>query len=151
MSEITIRRAVPKDFVNILRLLEQAVQENEVAYPPIDELKLMEWVTATKRDGEIVVADLSGRIVGTLGLLVQEWKWSTERFISNEFFFVQPPFRKHGTAEALLKAGEKFAHDGKLRLVVSFSGGRKSETKDRMMQMKGWIYCGGMFTKLPPG
>jgi len=132
-----------------MRLLEEAVQENEVAYPPINQLKIIQWITDTKTNGEIIVADLSGRIVGVLGLVVQEWKWSDDKFVTNEFFFVMPQFRKHGTADSMLEAGSQFANKAGLRTIISFTGGRKASLKDRMMQMKGWIYCGGMFTKLP--
>ena len=132
-----------------MRLLEQAVQENEVAYPAIDTQRLLSWIVSTKRDGEILVADVgNGRIVGVLGLLAQEYKWSSEKFIQNEFAFVLPAFRPRGTFDALMQASYRFADEKGLRIIFGFSGGRDSKVKDRMMQMKGWIYCGGMFTRL---
>lgn len=152
MSEavkIEIRRAAPRDFVNVMRLLEQAVQENEVAYPAIDNMKLIQWIVDTKREGEILVADLSGRIVGVLGMTTQEWKWSSDKFIHNEFFFVLPQFRSHGTADFLLKAAETFSDNSGLRLIIGFSGGKQAALKDRMMGLKGYLYAGGTFTRLP--
>ena len=82
-------------------------------------------------------------------MTVQEWKWSAERFIEDEFFFVLPQFRSRGTADFLLKAAEKFSDDSGLRLVVGFSGGKDAAIKDRIMQMRGFIYSGGTFTRLP--
>ena len=150
---IQVRRATPHDFVNILRLGEQIqmLDEDEVWYPRVDPMKAMQMIMAAKQHGEIIVADCSRQIVGAIGLCVREWPWSTERYIGNEFFHVLPKFRKHGTANALVKAAEKFATESGLRLVVAFSGGKKAEVKDRLMQMKGYIYCGGIFTKLPQG
>lgn len=146
---INIRRAGPHDFVNIMWLLEQAVQEETVGYPPINELKLMQWITDCKRDGEILVADCSRSLVGVLGMMVKEWNWSTDKFIGNEFFYVLPKFRKRGTADALLKAAEKFSDDHNIRLVVGFSGGKDAVIKDRMASIRGYTYGGGTFHRLP--
>lgn len=148
VTDIVIRRARPHDFVNIMRLLEQGVQENEVAYPPINTMKIMAWIHSTKENGEIVVAELSGRIVGSIGMTVQTWKWADDKYIGNEWAYVLPNFRAHGTFEALMKAAEKFSDESGIRLVFGFSSGRKAEVKDRLMKMKGYVYCGGMFTRL---
>lgn len=150
---ITIRRAVAHDFVSIMKLLEQAVQENEVAYPAIDPFKIMQWIGDTKRDGEILVAEIGSlekgsRLVGCIGMTVQFWKWSQEQFIGNEFMFVLPAFRKHGTFDKMIEAAEHFADKGNLRLVIGFSGGHKSDVKDRMMMLRGYHYSGGTFHRL---
>lgn len=148
-TPIVIRRARAEDFVNIMRLLEIAVQENEVAYPPIDNMRLMRWIVECKENGEILVACVERNIIGVLGMLTKEWPWSSEKFIGSEFFFVQKKFRKHGTADNLLKAAEKFSDDHKIRLIFGYSGGKNAELKDRWMQMKGWIWTGGTFCRLP--
>lgn len=144
---ITTRPADAYDFVNIARLLGEGVQEAAVGYPPINDQKLLQWIMDTKRSGEIVVADCSGRIVGAIGLLVREWAWSTERYIGNEFLFVKPKYRPHGTFEALMTAAEFFAERSKLRLVIGFSGGDRAYAKDRLMKRRQYIYCGGMFAR----
>lgn len=147
--EVKIRRARPQDFVNIMWVLSQGVQESEVAYPAIDDMKLMQWIVDCKRHGEILVADCSRQIVGVLGLLTREWAWSTEKYIGNEFFFVLPKFRKRGTADALLKAAEKFSDENGVRMIIGFSGGKRAEIKDRMASMRGYRYAGGSFHRLP--
>lgn len=147
--QIAIRRAAPMDFVNIARLLEQAVQDVEVAFPPINQMKLLQWIMDCKRDGEIVVADCSRQIVGALGLLAREYPWADERMIASEFFYVQPKFRKRGTADSLIQAAEKFADDSKTRLVMTFVGGKDAELKDVYMSRKRFIYCGGTFLRMP--
>lgn len=148
---VQIRRATPYDFVNIMRMSERMweVGETLVEYPKPDMLKVAQLLVNCKANGEILVADCSRQIVGVLALQCDTWPWSDDRIIVNRLFHVLPNFRSRGTAEALLQAAQTFADASNLKLMISFSGGRKAEVKDRMMQMRGWVYLGGVFCRPP--
>jgi hypothetical protein len=67
MTTVKIRPAKPLDASNIARLLIEAHDEGS-AYPPVDHATGLQWITQTLNEGYTVVADVSGRLVGTLAL-----------------------------------------------------------------------------------
>lgn len=148
---IAIRKATAFDAVNILRLAELGLKENTVAYPPLDPLLGLRWCLDTIEHGVVFVADLSGRLVGTIGLERASYPWSAEPHARDSWFYVHHGFRSYGTADNLVLAAEKACDERGLKLTIYFGGGVQADLKDRWLRKRGYTYGGGMHVRLPAG
>lgn len=151
MTQIKIRPAKPLDTSNLVRLLTAAHDESG-AYPPVDPAYGLNWITRTLTEGYVIVADVSGRLVGTLALTNFQFPWSPQYYLSLEWLFVQKKFRKGGSFEALIKACHAYADSKGAPLVAGVSAGdAKTLLKDKLFQQYGYEYMGGDFIRSAHG
>lgn len=147
MTTIKIRKARPLDASNLFRLLSEAHDESAV-YPPTDPHMGLHWVSRTLIEGYVLVADVSGRLVGTLALTNYQFPWSPQWYLYLEWLFVQEKFRKAGAFHALLKAAHAYADELGAPMFMGVSSGDKEVfLKDKLFQQNGYIYLGGEFIR----
>ncbi|MES1955798.1 GNAT family N-acetyltransferase [Salinisphaera hydrothermalis] len=150
---IRIRKAQQSDAVALYRLLEEAYSDRGVDYSPIDENRLMCWITTTIADGEVWVADRSGRVIGSIALIDFQFPWSANWVLINSWLYVLRNFRARGTGKKLMEAVFASADDkGGAPLVIGTHSGRDTDWKDEFIGGFGGVtYCGGTFFRPPYG
>lgn len=148
-STIVIRKADAYDAVNLMRIAEAGVKESVVGYPPFDPNMGLAWIQRVIEHGVVYVADLSGRIVGSVGLELNHFPWNPEAHLQTAWLYVLPSFRAYGTAQKLMRAAEQFLDQRELRVIIEFAGGLDADKKDRWMLQRGYRYAGGSFSRLP--
>jgi len=146
-NKIQVRRAVPKDIVNICKLLTGGWKEQTVEYAPIDDLRAYRWILDIIEQGFVSVADLNGRIVGASCASPFLPPWSLQWMLDMEFLYVMPQFRVAGVAHELIRAVEGFADKVKLPMVFSIQTGEDVLAKDQMMKKAGFTYVGGSYLR----
>ena len=149
MSEkkIVVRRAVPKDVVNIVKLLTGGWNEQTVEYAPIDDLRGFRWILDIIEEGFLAIADLNGRIVGAACASPYKPAWSHQWLLDMEFLYIMPSFRGDELAAQLVKAVTGFADSVKLPMTFGIQSGDRPVVKDRLIQTLGWQYVGGNFLR----
>ena len=149
MTTIKIRPAKPLDASNIARLLIEAHSESGPgAYPPVDHAIGIQWITRTLNEGYVIVADVSGRLVGTLALTNYHFPWSPKWYMYLEWLYVQKKFRKGGAFDALIKACHAYADENDAPIVAGISAADKDVfLKDKAFQQHGYQYLGGDFIR----
>jgi GNAT superfamily N-acetyltransferase len=146
-QKIRVRKAEPRDVVNIIKVLQKGWDEQTVEYAPVDDLRAYRWILSIIEEGFLAVADLNGRIVGTACVSPYRPPWSQQWFGDVEFLYVLPAFRDAGVMDELLKAIETYADKFEANLTFGISSGDRVKVKDRMMQIAGWTYTGGNFIR----
>ena len=147
MTTVKIRPARPLDTSNIARLLIEC-HEGGSAYPPVDHTVGINWITQTLANGFVVVADVSGRLVGSLALTNYQFPWSPEWYMYLEWLYVQRKFRKGGAFEALMTAAHAYADENDAPLLAGVSAGdARVMLKDKMFEQHGYQYIGGDFIR----
>lgn len=149
MAKILIRKARATDTSNLIRLLEDGHEDDASAYPgAVDQVRGLRWITETLCDGHVIVADLSGRLVGSLALTNYQFPWSAQWYMYLEWLFVHKRFRAMGAFDAMMAAAHAYAdeHGAPILAGVSASG-KDVFVKDRLMQMRGYTYIGGDFIR----
>jgi len=149
MTQIKIRPAKPLDASNLARLLIEAHGESGPgAYPPVDHTVGIQWITRTLAEGYVLVADVSGRLVGTLALTNYQFPWSPRYYMYLEWLYVQKKFRKGGAFEALMTACHAHADELDAPIVAGISSADKDVfLKDKSLQQHGYTYLGGDFIR----
>jgi hypothetical protein len=113
---ITARKAKHEDASNIFRLLKA---DSEQGSEPFDPDNVLSWIAGLLREGVVYVADLSGRVVGVLGMEV-DGSTETVRIIS-----VLRGFGEAGVREFLIKHAVTLSGKSgrSFRIVVADSDG----------------------------
>lgn len=147
MTQIKIRPAKPLDTSNIARLLIECHGEGS-AYPPVDHATGIQWITQTLTEGFVIVADVSGRLVGSLALTNYQFPWSPKWYMYLEWLYVQRKFRKGGAFEALVAATHAHADEYDAPIVAGVNAAdRDVFLKDKAFQHHGYHYMGGTFIR----
>jgi hypothetical protein len=147
MTTIKIRPAKPLDTSNLVRLLT-AAHDEAGAYPPVDQALGLNWITQTLMNGYVIVADVSGRLVGTLALTNFQFPWSPKYYMYLEWLYVQKKFRKGGAFEALIKGCHAYADELDAPILAGVSSAdRDVFLKDKVFQHQGYKYIGGDFIR----
>jgi len=144
---ILVRRAEPRDCVNIAKLLSEGWNEQTVEYAPVDDLRGYRWILDILEVGFVAVADLSGRIVGAAGLAPYRPAWSQSTMLELEFLYILPAFRGEDVAKELIRSVEAFADKVEMSMTFTIATGDRPVIKDRMMRNAGWTYVGGNFLR----
>lgn len=148
MAQVKIRQAKPLDASNIARLLIECHGEGG-AYPPVDHPTGLRWITQTLTDGYVLVADVSGRLVGSLALTNYQFPWSPKWYMYLEWLYVQRKFRKGGAFEALLTAVHAHADQHNAPIVAGINAADATVfLKDKAFQQHGYNYMGGTFLRM---
>lgn len=105
---ITIRPATALDAVNIAKLLKHTLGADQDALR-VSDPKIVKWVMSTLETAFVAVADLSGRIVGSIAMTPTQQPWSDDWFMGETWFAVKPSLHTQTTAADLRNEVEKFA------------------------------------------
>jgi GNAT superfamily N-acetyltransferase len=145
----TIRAAQFEDVFQIEWTLLDAARLAEFPVPPVERpyavQKLMDLI-AVKLIW-VATCEKTSRVVGCIVLNHHTWPWSRQHWhLVNDHFWVDPAYRKFGTAAKLLECAKNCARDLGKPLYLDFSfGGIDADLKDRFAKMQGFTYNGGRF------
>lgn len=124
-TKIVIRPAVAMDSVNIVRLIKAGYYETGASeIGPLDEQKLLEYVTTTLRHAFVLVAEQhipskGGRIHGTIALAPIRMPWCSIAVLAECWFAVTDAYRSRGIPQQLVEATDTFLDQ---RNMVGFYG-----------------------------
>lgn len=99
---VTIRDAVEGDIQPLFDML--CDMHAEIGIGTLDREKALGAIWRTLTEGAVLVADLDGEMVGSIGLTVDSWWYSKDKFLIDVWTFVHPKARK--TRAATLLIGE---------------------------------------------
>ena len=121
-------------------------QESPVPYPEVDELDCIRWVTRVVAIGGSFVALHNNRIIGSIGIGVEQFTWNTRyEFLTNEWFYVHPKFRRAGVAVRLISGAKAMSDSSGRPFLFSVTSGIDKRI-DRFIAMQGFKPIGSMLT-----
>jgi GNAT superfamily N-acetyltransferase len=144
-----VRPAVFEDVFEIERTLLDAARMAEFPVPPVERpyavQKLMDRVAV--KLVWVAICSESEHVVGCIVLSHHVWPWNRQHWhLVNDHFWVDPQYRKFGTAAKLLQCAKDCAKELGKPLYLDFSfGGIDADLKDRFAKMQGFTYNGGRF------
>jgi N-acetylglutamate synthase-like GNAT family acetyltransferase len=129
-----IREATQDDVPALMDLLRLMHDENGMA--PIDVAKVLNHVLHVLRDGRVLVAEIDGRIVGSLGLELKSWWYSQASFIGDHWFFVSPNHRTSSAAIDLVNAARRLSKRAAVPLLLGVLTPADTERKNLFFRRK---------------
>ncbi len=136
------------DAVNIVRLLKQGWSEQLRLEPArVNDAKALRYVLQHVEQSFVVVADLSGRLVGTLAVRPTEEQFSDDWYIEREWFYVVPSF--HETPHRLLVEVEQYSEELELPLRMSAHSFSPERFDLLMSGRRRYVPMGSTFFRVP--
>ena len=132
-NESTIRLAMPADEPDILTMCQELHAENGIF--AMDDARVREWIgkAIQKRGGILGLIGPVGAVEAIGFLMITCMEYSTELYLSEQFNFVRPVFRKSGShARALIEWAKGCADELKLKLLIGVISSQRTEAKVRL-------------------
>jgi hypothetical protein len=147
-SEIKIRPAAALDAANIVRLLKSLwLEETALPADRVNDRKALRYVIETLEQGHVLVAELSGRIVGTIAALVTQEPWSEESLIEVRWLYAVTQ-SKDEILQVLLQQAEAFANEQELPMLARVH--RYSRDRiDHFGGRTGYVPLGASYLRIP--
>ena len=82
-----IRRAVPEDVSEIHKMLIDMYSRIEIPASPLSEKKVLDVVKSAMEKGIVIVAEVEGKIIGSLGGMANSDWWSEQKHLSDIWFY----------------------------------------------------------------
>ncbi len=146
MSKIVIRAAKPSDVVNIYRLLSKSDEFPGMRLGQAIEPMTIQIVLNLINSGYVAVADLSGHVVGSIGLTAFPLPWSGEPVLYSTWLAAQPHHYSSGVIPALLRSVIKHADKVNIKVHLQLSNKVLENLDDESIAKLGIQDRGKVFT-----
>tara|TARA_R110000868_G_scaffold295629_2_gene555944 strand:- start:1809 stop:2249 length:441 start_codon:yes stop_codon:yes gene_type:complete len=143
-----MRRATPSDVTKVFNLLKQMHSETEMKVSPISTKKLLDAINSAIHDGVVLLAEAKGKLVGSIGgMLNSDW-WSDEEYLSDMWFYVSPKHRNSIIAIKLVKSFIKIAKEVNIAVKLGHVYSGDIERKDNFFKRLGLTKAGSLYTEV---
>ncbi len=110
--------------------------------PPKDPIKVTRQIFERWLEAPIFVYKEDGRILGMVGVTVDEMWWSTEKVLTDYVFYILPEHRSLKVMNALVGAVRDFAKLNKLPVITTFMSSDRTPAKEAIFKKKGFKHAG---------
>lgn len=145
---IQIRRATPMDVTNIFRLVRRKAETDKPHFLGIpEEHRGLLFILDLIKNGYVIVADLSGRIVGVLGCSAYEpaYRAKGEWVLDAEFFATAPGFESNGTGARLIHNLRTFVRKINIPLRLMSCSSDLKELEEELLTKMGFENAGTIY------
>lgn len=98
-SKSEVRRATAMDAVNLLRCISPMTDEATYQLPPVQAGPALHWIIEVIERGIVTVATIDGRVIGSLGFVLDRWPWNADVWhLRHTWLYVRP--KADGTRSA---------------------------------------------------
>lgn len=142
-----VRKAVPTkdELLALYTLLSGMHAEAGLGFPAIDPVRVMAGFHRCFETGGVWVVEEDGKIVGAIGLYLNQYWFSAEPYLADMFYYVAPEARTSKAAKALLNEAKAFAAEVKLPLLIGILNANDLERKDIFMKRAGFKRAGAFY------
>ena len=143
-----IRRAVPEDVSEIHKMLIDMYNRIEVPASPLSERKVLDVIKSAMEKGIVIVAEVEGKIIGSLGGMTNSDWWSEQKHLSDIWFYVSPDKRNSRAAVKLVKCFIKIGKEIKMKVKLGHYYSGDIERKDKFFERLGFVKAGSLYTEV---
>ena len=143
-----IRRAVPEDVSEIHKMLIDMYSRIEIPASPLSEKKVLDVIKSAMEKGIVIVAEVEGKIIGSLGGMANSDWWSEQKHLSDIWFYVSPDKRNSRAAVKLVKCFIKIGKEIKMKVKLGHYYSGDIERKDKFFDRLGFVKAGSLYTEV---
>jgi len=142
-----LRLATVEDLSDLYMMLQVMHSEAIDGTSPINSEKLTAAINSALHTGVVVVAEIDGKIAGSIGgMQTTDW-WSSEKYLADMFYFV---YKEHRTSTIAVKLIKSFMEIGKkanikMKLGHVYTG--DGDRKDKFYERLGFVKAGSLYTE----
>ena len=114
---------------------------------PVNSEKLTTAINNALHRGVVIVAEVDGRIIGSIGgMETSDW-WSSEKYLADMWFFVYKEHRKSNIASKLIKSFMQVAKEANVKIKLGHVYSGDGERKDKFYERLGLSKVGSLYTE----
>jgi len=140
-----LRKATIADTERIFELLKIMHGENGIA--PMSPIKVVRRIKSCITDGVVLLFEVDGKLVGSVGAGMQEFWYSEFAHLSDYWIFVHPAHRKSTVVLELIKGLREKALQLDVPLAVGVHSPKETERKDGLFRRLFGAPIGQMFVE----
>ena len=142
-----IRVATPLDISALYGMLHVMHCETVHDVSPIRSDKLIAAISKCIHDGGVLVAEVDGRIIGSIGgAEMTDW-WSDKKYLADKWFFVYRQHRKSTSDTLLSKKFMKIGQEAGVPVKLGHVYSGDIDRKDNFYERLGLCKVGSLFTE----
>ena len=142
-----IRRAVPEDVSELHKMLIDMYSRVEIPASPLSEKKVLEVIKSAMEKGIVIVAEVEGKIIGSLGGMANSDWWSDQKHLSDIWFYVSPDKQNSRAAVKLVKCFIKIGKEINMKVKLGHYYSGDIERKDKFFDRLGFVRTGSLYTE----
>ena len=143
-----LRLATVEDISELYMMLQVMHSETIDGTSPIDSEKLTSAINNALHRGVVVVAEIDNKIVGSIGgMLNSDW-WSSEEYLGDFWFYVEPKSRNSKIAIKLVKGFIKIGNEANVIVKLGHVYSGDMERKDSFFKRLGLVKAGSLYTEV---
>ncbi len=120
----------------------------EVPASPLSERKVLDVIKSAMEKGIVIVAEVEGKIIGSLGGMTNSDWWSEQKHLSDIWFYVSPDKRNSRAAVKLVKCFIKIGKEIKMKVKLGHYYSGDIERKDQFFDRLGFVKAGSLYTEV---
>lgn len=117
-------------------------ENDPLLFPKPSVEKVTSFLTKLIEQKTLIIYENNGVIVGILGITIDSFWWTDEKYIMDALFFVKPEFRSHNTYRRMLSAVEAFAKINNLPVALLFFTTKDVKRKFKLLSKRGYKSAG---------
>ena len=142
-----LRLATVEDLSDLYMMLQVMHSEAIDGTSPVDSEKLTAAINSALHTGVVVVAEIDGKIAGSIGgMQTTDW-WSSEKYLADMFYFVYKEHRTSKIAVKLIKSFLKIAREAKIKTKLGHVYTGDGDRKDNFYERLGLSKVGSLYTE----
>ena len=139
---------MPEDVSEIHKMLIDMYNRIEVPASPLSERKVLDVIKSAMEKGIVIVAEVEGKIIGSLGGMTNSDWWSEQKHLSDIWFYVSPDKRNSRAAVKLVKCFIKIGKEIKMKVKLGHYYSGDIERKDKFFDRLGFVKAGSLYTEV---
>jgi hypothetical protein len=139
---------MPEDVSEIHKMLIDMYSRIEIPASPLSEKKVLEVIKSAMEKGIVIVAEVEGKIIGSLGGMANSDWWSDQKHLSDIWFYVSPDKRNSRAAVKLVKCFIKIGKEIKMKVKLGHYYSGDIERKDKFFDRLGFVKAGSLYTEV---
>ena len=140
-----IRTATVLDLSALYGMLHVMHEESEYTVSTINSEKGTAAISSALHRGVVLVAEVDGKIVGSIGgMETSDW-WSNKLYLADLWFFVYKEHRKTRAAIKLVKSFLEIGRDANIKVKLGHVYSGDVDRKDKFYERLGLIKAGSLY------
>jgi|TARA_R110002126_G_scaffold24319_1_gene84786 GNAT superfamily N-acetyltransferase len=145
---LILRLATGGDDLSQLYMMLRVMHSETVSgTSPVDPAKLEAAIADVLKNGVVVVAEVDGDIVGSIGGVKTTNWWSSEKCLADMWYFVYKQHRNSNIAIKLIKSFMEIGKNAKVKVKLGHVYSGDGDRKDKFYERLGLVKAGSLYTE----
>ena len=123
----------------------------EIPASPVSSQKLLNIINSAIHKGIVLVAEIEGKIIGSIGGMANSDWWSEEQHLGDLWFYIYPNKRNSRAAVKLVRTFINVGKEINMKVKLGHFYSGDIDRKDKFFDRLGFVKTGSLYTETENG